>query len=171
MTEEEKLFDHIRSFLNDFVELLQTIQMTSTENLFIVKIDETTNFALPATFQSFSQRSTSLQNELQRFIRSKAQRRREEICKGIENDFSTRFRRIHWQNDLKTRLIELQKPPFERFVCFLRAMINALDFYVEILDEKSSTNKTFRILSIFDNVRKQVEIFLENFPRFHRSVL
>ena len=154
MVDEEQLIDFIQRFINDFTDLLQTIEMTSNENLFIIQInDEQTNFALPATFYSFAQRALSLQHRLQRFSRTKIQQRREEICKGIEKNYSNEFRQIHWENDVETRLSKLSS---NSFVVFLRAMINALNLYVEILQENSSTNKTFRILPIFKYLQQQV---------------
>ena len=153
--EEQQLITCLQSFISDLTKLLQTIEMTSTENLLVISLDdgEGASFALPATFRSFEQRSNSLQHRLQRFVRSKAQRRREEISKGVETEFSPSTRSIRWENDVKNRLTDLQKTPL---VDFLRAIVNALDLYVEILRETSSSNKTFRILPIFQYVQRQV---------------
>ena len=162
--EEQQLIDCLQRFISDLTNLFQMIEMTSTANLLVLPLDQEggggegeTSFALPATFRSYEQRAISLQHRFQRFVRSKAQRRREEISKGIEAEFSSSIRQIRWENDVKTRLSNLPKTPL---VAFLRTMVNALDLYVEILGETSSANKTFRILPILQYLQRQVFVSL-----------
>jgi len=148
----EKIFCDIGTFIIDYVTLVQMIH-ENNESTMNIKIDKE-EFYFPATFTEFSQRANELQHGLQRQIRILAQKRRNEIFKGIENVnkhvlIANRYR---FDDAFKTRLEQIQINVSDKNIHRIQVIIDALELY----NDESFSNITFRLLPIINHIQKQV---------------
>ena len=126
-------------------------------------------FPLPATFSQFSQRAEDAQKHLQRQIRALAQQRRNEISKGIDNQYkTTTFEKISYifndtfQNELNQLGHNISNENIRAMFRHVRVILDSFQLYNDIISTKGSSNITFRLIPILQNIRKQVRM---NFMR------
>jgi len=153
-----RIFLNIHTFIIDYIKLLQAIHKNSNEikeNMINIKLGKE-DFYLPATFNEFSQRADELQYHLQRQIRILAQKRRNDISKGIdtnnENILINRF-----DDNFKIHLEELQKNGSDKNIYRIQVIIDAFELYNDIQTKKYFSNITFRLLPVIKHIQKQVE--------------
>jgi hypothetical protein len=148
----EKIFCDIGKFIIDYVTLVQMIH-ENNESTMNIKIDKE-EFYFPATFTEFSQRANELQHGLQRQIRILAQKRRNEISKGIENvnKHVLTTNRYRFDDAFKTRLEQIQINISDKNIHRIQVIIDALELY----NNESFSNITFRLLPIINHIQKQV---------------
>ncbi|CAF0885512.1 unnamed protein product [Adineta ricciae] len=120
-------------------------------------------FPLPATFSQFSQRAEDAQKRLQRQIRALAQQRRYEISKGIDNQYKTAtFEKIsyifnaNFQNELNQLGYNISNESIRAMFRHIRVILDSFQLYNDIISMKGSSNITFRLIPILQNIRKQL---------------
>jgi hypothetical protein len=162
----DKIFLDIHIFVIDYVKLLNVID----ENTINIKLDKE-NFYLPATFNEFSQRADQLQHHLQRQIRILAQKRRNDISKGIDNDnenilIDQKKQLYRFDDNFKIFLEQLLQKNVS--IHRIQSIIDAFELYDDIKRKKSLLNNTFRLLPVIKHIQKQVEQLIEfsGFPNF-----
>ena len=165
-----QIFDSIRTFVVDYLTLLQTIHDNASQaknNLMTIKLLDGI-FLLPATFQTFSQRAQVLQHRLQRQIRTWAQTRRNHISKGVDEDdrSSVVAHQQRFDQAWQVQLEQLQKASSDsdtgQMLRYLQSIIGSLEFYDEMTEQTTHRrNQTFRRLPILQNIEKQVDIDTE----------
>jgi len=158
----DKIFLDIHTFIIDYVKLLDAIHENSNENMINIKLGSE-NFYLPATFNEFSQRADGLQHCLQRQIRILAQKRRNDISKGIDNDnenilVDKQKQLYQFDDHFKIHLEKLQK---NISIHRIQSIIDAFELYDDIKTKKSFLNNTFRLLPVIKHIQKQVEQSIE----------
>jgi hypothetical protein len=154
----KKIFCDIRIFIIDYVTLFEMIEKNNGSAMSI-KIDKEI-FYLPATLNEFSQRANELQYYLQRQIRILAQKRRNEIVRGIESDNKQILNINQYQFDdaFKIRLEQIQTNVSDKNIYRIKLIIDAF----ELFDDQSFSTITFRLLPIVNHIQKQVETKQKN---------
>src|SRR5690348_14270417 len=117
-----QIFLDIREFIVDYIKYFDTIH----ENIIKIKLDRET-FLLPATLNDFSQRADELQHQLQNQIRILAQKRRNNISKGIDDE-NPLIKSCRFNNDFIIHLEQLQKnivdKNIDQMIRYIRAIID-----------------------------------------------
>jgi hypothetical protein len=150
----KKIFCDIRIFIIDYVTLFEMIEKNNG-SIMNIKIDKEI-FYLPATLNEFSQRANQLQYYLQRQIRILAQKRRNEIIRGIESDNKQilNMNQYRFDDAFKNRLEQIQKTNVsDKNIYRIKLIIDAF----ELFDDQSFSKITFRLLPIVNHIQKQVE--------------
>jgi hypothetical protein len=148
-----KIFLDIHEFITGFIKLSKTIHENPNElhpNILTIQLDKG-SFLLPATFNNFSQRADELQTRLQTQIRILAQKRRNDILKGIDSDADNQIQSYQFDNDLQ---IHVKHNKSDQIIRYIQSILTAFDLYNEIQATKHST---FHVLPIVKHIQKQVE--------------
>ncbi|UJR09696.1 hypothetical protein I4U23_013928 [Adineta vaga] len=148
-------------FIIDYIKLLEKVH-SSERNILAIKVDKDI-FLLPATLNYFSQRTNDLKIQLQRQMRSLAQKRRYKISKGIDAEHETiNIQKISYifNDDLPDRIDQLSKDISDKnartMLGYIQAILDSFELYNDILTRKSSSNVTFCLLPILQNIHKQL---------------
>jgi len=173
----DKIFADIHTFINDYIRLFQAIHQNSNEmkgNRINIKLGKE-DFYLSATFNEISQRASELQHRLQRPMRILAQKRRNDITKGIDIDNENilvdhRKELYRFENDFKIHLEQLQKNLSDKNIYRIQVIIDAFELYDDIRTKNYFSNITFRLLPIIKHIQKQVEKSIEFFDFLDRFI-
>lgn len=158
------IFLDIHTFITDYVKLFDAIHEHTNKtkgNIINIKLGKE-DFYLPATFNEFSQRADELQHRLQPPIRILAQKRRDNISKGIDIDqknvlIVNQTKSFRFDDNFKIHLEELQKNLSDKILLRIQMIIDSFELYNDIQTNKSFFNITFRLLPIIKHIQKQVE--------------
>lgn len=156
-------FIDIQTFIIGYFKLLKTIN-ESHKDIMTLKLGDNV-FPLPATFNQFSQRADDAQKHLQWQIRGLAQQRRYEISKGMDDQYkSTTFEKIsyifdeNFRNELNQLGNNISNGNIRAMFRHIRVILDSFELYNDIISTKGSSNITFRIIPILQNIKKQVRI-------------
>ena len=164
----DKILLNIHQFIIEYIEVLTTIHQNSEQlntNMLTIQLGQQ-SFLLPAMFNYFSQRAYELQHLLRSYIRKLAQKRRNNICKGIEFDdenvlINHRKEPYQFDHDFKHSLEQLQKKlsdtTMNKMIRYIRTIVDDFEFYDDIqFTKQHSLNITFRLLPVLKHIQKQV---------------
>ena len=159
-----QIFSDVHELIIDYIKLFKNIHEYSNQskfNILTIQLGEE-NLCLSATFNHFSRRADELQTRLQTQIRTLAQKRRNDILKGIDSDNIHQNQSYLFDKKFKTYLEENKSA---QIIPHLQSIIAALEIYNEIQTEIPST---FRLLPIAKHIQKQVENQMSHF--LHRFI-
>ncbi|CAF3872568.1 unnamed protein product [Adineta steineri] len=150
----KNIFNDIHIFIADYVKILKIINENSS-NILTVKLNNE-DFFLPATFNNISQRADTLKYHLQRQIKILAQKRRNNISKGIDDDINNQKQFFTFDNNLKIELDQLQNKIVDKNISLMIRYIQVILDSFELYNDIYFLNKTFRLLPILQNIQKQL---------------
>lgn len=148
----ELIFKDLEIFVIDYVKFFQMLAEHAHGNIFSIRLTDE-EFFFPATLTEFSHRAMQLKDRFQRQIRSLAQKRRNEISRGIDlrQQNPTKTDRIRFDVQFKNHLEQLQTHPN---IHRIQIIIDALELY----DQISPLGTTFRLIPILQHIQKQVPL-------------